>query len=197
MKKTLFSISCAISLLGASQSNAACQPKASPDAAHPTRATPSVTRHCALSPVDTTTFGLGKNVKLSLILRSVAWHRQHHDRFIQELHPDGRHAFKFKLIAQKPKDALRACVLENILPASFPLATPHLTGLGRQTLVDIFNMMCIVARNIHTDLEGPRYYSGAKLPGLVDDTRVLQSVFVSRAPMRYIAAETPRDEDTR
>lgn len=195
MKKVLFTITCAVSFIYTSQSHAACQPRMSPDASLLSSTTPSVMRHSALSPVDTTTFGLGKNATLSLVLHAVTWHRHRYDPRIQELHPDGRHAFKFKLISQKPKDALRTCVLTNTPQEHLPFVTPHIISLGRQTLADIFNMMCIVARNIHTDLEGPRHYSGATIPGFADDTRVLESIFISRAPMRYIAMRKPCDED--
>ena len=100
----------------------------------------------------------------------------------QDLHPVARRALGSALFDAKPEEALRRCITHSVGERHRESAAHLVKLLDRQTLVDILNMMCVVARNRGGYLQDRDPFAEA-------------SVFISRAPMKSIAMKKPRDED--
>lgn len=100
----------------------------------------------------------------------------------QDLHPVARRALGSAPFDAKPEEALRRCITHSVGERHRESAAHLVKLLDRQTLMDIFNMMCVVARNRGGYLQDTDPFAEA-------------SVFISRAPMKSIAMKKPRDED--
>ena len=119
------------------------------------------------------------------------------EKLLQNLHPGARHALGCALFDAKPEEALRISIAYNVGERHRESVVHHVKFLDHQTLVDILNMMCILASNRDAVIGRTSSYGTLKKPFLDwQDPFVEGSVFISRAPMKSITMKKPCDEDT-